>query len=247
MDTAQAPIEAAVEQNVDMSAAQGSNQPGFSGDVTPKQAMPEDIAKSLSGYDIKAADLTALGVESLSGKYKTVGDLEKAYTHLQQRFGSFSGAPDEYEIPEGIEAGDWVKDWAKDSNLSQEGLSSLLEKYNEQTTAQQNQYYEAELQKLGPNADARLDNLRDWGKANNINEDVMADMFASAAHVEALESLMKGTSVQAPVDTQMQQPALTKDYLNEITNAKDDYGRKKVESNPEYAKWVQDQWARSVG
>ena len=241
MDTAQenAPIESQEAQNV--------SQPSSENDIAPPQPLSDDIASSLKGYDIKGADLSSMGLDPLAGKYKNVGELEKAYTNLQSRFGSFTGAPEEYEIPDGAEVGDWFKEWGRENNLSQDGFSTLIEKFNERQAERAETYYKEEMAKLGSNVEERLNSLKDWGAANNIPPETMESLFQSADAVQALEALRSGASVQAPANTDANQPALTKEYLNEITNAVDANGRKKVESNPEYAKWVQEQWMKAVG
>ena len=243
MDTASAPIDN--QPGVDNTQqAPNVNQPAPSADVTPLNPVTGDVANSLKGYDIKGADLSELGIDPLSGKYKTVKDLESAYTHLQKKFGSFAGAPDEYTLSEGLEAGDWLQEWGRENGLNQEGFEGLVTKYQEVQAEQTSAKMAEEYAKLGNNADARIDNLRDWGNANNIPVEVMDGMFQSAEHVQALEALMKGSGVQAPANVDAGQPPVTSDYLNEITYAKDDYGRLKTESNPEYAQWVQQQWAK---
>jgi hypothetical protein len=235
MDTASAPIE---------NQAEGVSQPSPETNVAPLNPINDEVAAGLKGFDIKGADLSSLGLDPLAGKYKTVADLEKSYSHLQQKFGSFAGAPEEYQAPEGVEVGEWLQEWGKEAGLNQEGFETLVSKYNEVQAEQQEQFLKEEIAKLGNNASTRIDNLRDWGVGNGIDAATMDSLFQSAAHVEALEALMNSSGVVAPADAPASQPAITNDYLSEITYAKDQYGRLKTESDPEYAKFVQEAWAK---
>lgn len=114
-----------------------------------------------------------------SDKYKTVAAQAEAYTHLESRFGSFTGAPknDKGEVnysftpPDGFNLNgehplmqSFVK-WAGDNQLSQEGYTQVM--------SQLLQYEQANAPKmpnviarLGENADQRISNTAAWAKAN---------------------------------------------------------------------------------
>lgn len=78
--------------------------------------------------------------EWLPEKFKTADDMAEAYKHLESKFGSFTGAPEKYEVtkPEGIdfefyensEFGiDKFQDMAKEMNLDQEGFDKVMNFY----------------------------------------------------------------------------------------------------------------------
>jgi hypothetical protein len=112
-----------------------------------------------------------------SDKYASVAEQAKAYTELEKRFGSFTGAPKDgkydYTIPEevGIQLdtehpllGEFTK-WAGENHLSQKGFSELmgfLAQYEAQYIVDMNQVKAS----LGDNADARIAAVTQWGKAN---------------------------------------------------------------------------------
>ena len=109
--------------------------------------------------------------EWLQGKYVTEGKTQeesiaeqaKAYPELAAKFGAFTGAPEEYadivlsdELKElGVEISNddpmlvAAKEFAKESNMSQEGLSGLVNLYAMQQVAEQkaNDEYKADQMK----------------------------------------------------------------------------------------------------
>lgn len=128
------------------------------------------------------------------GKYKSVADQAKAYTEAEKRLGAFTGAPEEYELslpedmelPEGVDVAldkddplmvEAVK-WGKAHNLSQDGFTQLVGMYVRQ---QVNDYSATQVsmakekESLGADADARINSLARWGKANMDEE--LYDMF----------------------------------------------------------------------
>lgn len=207
--------------------------------ITGSQELNESLAHHLQGYDIKNADVSNLGLEALNGKYKTVAELEKAYSNLHGRFGSFTGAPEAYDFGESEAPGEWVTNWAKEANLSQDGLNSLLSVYNEQQAAAQEAYFNEQREKLGADGEKIMSNLQAWGEANGVNAETMQSMFGSAEQVMALQSLMKASGGSVPASNDVAaQPAMTKDHLTELQLATDQYGNRKMEVDPEYAAMV---------
>ena len=82
---------------------------------------------------------------------ESIAEQAKAYTELSSKFGAFTGAPEEYaevvlsdelkELGVEISADDPMlqaaKEFAKESNMSQEGLSGLVNLYAMQQVAEQ--------------------------------------------------------------------------------------------------------------
>jgi hypothetical protein len=186
-------------------------------------------------------------------KYKTVSDQAKAYTDLESRFGSFTGAPEEYEIvtsdelkEKGVElSGDdpimeEALKFAKESNMSQDGFNSMMELYGMAKVAEAEAIGLAradEIKALGMNAQSRLDNLNAWGKTNLPTDlfEGFQEMATSAAAVQALEKLVAMTRPAAMSATELT-PApggMTKEELDTMQFAVDDNGVRKMQ-DPEY-------------
>ena len=177
-------------------------------------------------------------------KYGSVAEQAKAYTELEKRFGSFTGAPEEYEVPD---ADQFAKDidlpegldfnldkedpllqsfseQAREMGINQEGFNKLVGLYIQQ---QVNDYAEnmttADEQKklLGDNADERLGNIARWGKANMDEEmyNHLASSLTTAASVEAVEYLIgktRNSSLPNPAQVSPA-PAVSKaDYESEL-------------------------------
>lgn len=187
-----------------------------------------------------------------AGKYKSVSDLEKAYSELQssysKKLGAFEGSPEEYARPEGIEEGDssfdFITQWGKDNNLSQDGLESLIGQFKEQATeqyeAQQKEYIQGEMEKLGKDADYRIKNATDWVSAN-LGEDFVGainDMLPGAKGIEAIEKLMKTTSAQTPTEASPTK-SLDMEQIKGMRFAKDEFGNRKMSVDPAYRKRVE--------
>jgi len=147
-------------------------------------------------------------------KYKSVADQAKAYTDLESRFGGFVGAPEgDYELsfPEGVE-GEWIdgdplmesfQTIARESNMSQEVFTQILHSYIGNESQLMGTDRESELKALGDNAQARLQNINDFAKANLSEEDYQGILAATttAAGVKAIEALIQQTrGFQVPKD-----------------------------------------------
>jgi hypothetical protein len=176
--------------------------------------------------------------EWLKPKYQSVADQAKAYTALESRFGSFTGAPEAYEVPgaeyfmkdidlpEGVDFNLDESDpllasfseLAKEMNLSQDGYNKMVGLYiKQQVNDYGAQMEEKANQKklLGENADQRLTAIAQWGR-NNLDEDGYAKLEESlqtAAAVEVVEALIAKTrNAKVPTSSQVQgAPGITKE------------------------------------
>jgi len=192
--------------------------------------------------------------EWLKDKYKSVEDQAKAYSELEKKFGGFTGSPDKYELslPEGIEGQfdledprmTWFQEAAKQSNMSQETFSELLHGWIKQEIGDTDGYRENEIQALGTNAQARLRDLGDWGKAN-LNKDQFEGFKAlatSASGVEVLETLVaKSGEGRMPKGNEVREPGMTKEALNELL------GDPKYQESPAYRKEVEQKFKDFYG
>ena len=147
---------------------------------------------------------------------ESISEQAKAYTELSSKFGAFTGAPDEYteivlsdELKEmGIEINaddpmlQAAKEFAKESNMSQDGLSGLVNLYAMQQVAENkaNDEYQAEqMKQLGNNAEARVTNIQQWA-SKNLDTETLAGLegFATnAGAVKALEQIIKLTGAKS--------------------------------------------------
>ncbi len=186
-------------------------------------------------------------------KYKNVSEQAKAYTELEGRFGSFTGAPDDYELhlsdslkEEGvsIDADDPMlveaMKFAKDSNMSQDGFTDMVNMYGMIKVAENNAVELSkgdEIKALGNNAQARLTNLSDWGNAN-LSEELMQgfnEMTATAASVAALEHMI-GMTKAAPLSPDGLNPSssISASEVQSMQFAKDEHGNRRIQTDPAF-------------
>ena len=204
--------------------------------------------------------------EFLKDKYANITEQAKAYTELESRFGSFTGAPEAYEInlseqlkEGGIEIDDTdpimsaAMEFAKNSDMGQEGFDKMIELYamSKVSEAEAMASFKAdELKSLGNSGQARLDNLNSWA-SSNLPEDMVEgfqDMATSAAAVQTLEKLV-AMSRSAPVNTN-DNPApggVSEEEVNKLAFEKDEYGNRRMATDPAFRKKVEAMQAQLYG
>lgn len=185
-------------------------------------------------------------------KEDAISEQAKAYNELQGRFGSFTGAPEEYEVSiseQLTEAGLDIKSddpmvqeamkFAKESNMSQDGFNKMIELYGMQQVAEHKaleEYRTNEMKQLGPNADSRIDNIIEWG-SKNLDEETfkgLQGMANSAEAVKVIESLV-GMTRSAPVDaSNTPSPGVSAEEVRSMQFEKDEHGNRKINSDPEF-------------
>jgi hypothetical protein len=199
-------------------------------------------------------------------KYRAEGRTEaeamqlqaQSYGELQSKFGSFTGAPETYEAvlsEELTEAGvELVADdpmlekafeLGKELNMSQEGMSKLINMYAEIQLAENKAYEEqrAENMKLlGANASSRIDGINKWIDANLDNETAegLRGIATTAEGIKAIEQLISKTK-SAPVAPQDSTPvpSVTPQEVQAMQFAKDEHGNRKINTDPEFKKEYQ--------
>jgi hypothetical protein len=165
-----------------------------------------------------------------AGKYATIADQAQAYNGLESKLGSFTGAPkDGYEtvIPEGmnveIPEGDALmenfNEWAQAAGLSQDAHSELLGVYLNGMAGEQPDM-EAEMKRIGPDANQRIQDMVQWGKGNlDANEFETLQSMATTAEgfqlLERMKSFSRETQVSAP-DTAQPVNTVTKEALYDL-------------------------------
>lgn len=187
------------------------------------------------------------------GKAVRHDDVLKSYNELSGKFGSFTGAPDEYvaglsdelkekgvELVEGDPMMDAAMEFAKDSNMSQEGFSKLINMYGELKLAEniaQGEAMQADIASLGDNADRRLNNLTQWASSNLPTEmqEGFKDLAVSADAVKALEQIVSMTrNAKVDVDDSTAAPSVTAEEVEAMQFATDEHGNRLIQISPEH-------------
>jgi len=200
-------------------------------------------------------------------KYKTLADQAKAYKDLEGRFGSFSGAPEEYEdvkLNENLtELGIEIKkddplyekavEFAKESNMNQTGFEKMIGLYaNSMAVEQQalNDYKTEQLKALGANAETRISNLNSWANAN-LDTESFESFQALATNAEAviiLERLV-GMTGASPIAGNKTVPVsgITEDEIKAMQFEKDEYGNRRIQTDRAFRKKFEDAANRFYG
>ena len=225
------------------------------------------VADAVNNADVNTEDnagwLHADGVQGegdapdwfKGGKYKSVSEQAKAYSELEGKFGSFTGAPDEYALElsdELTEQGVVIdKDdvllteahkFAKDAGMNQEGFNQMINLYAMSKLAEAgaaSASKQDEIKLLGNNAQTRIDNINKWAGAN-LDEDMMQgfeEMTTTAASVQALEQLIAMTR-NAPVSpVELEGASVANEAeVKAMQFEKDENGNRKINTDPEFKK-----------
>lgn len=186
-------------------------------------------------------------------KYGTLADQAKAYKELEVRFGSFTGAPESYEInlseelsERGVEFTEddplyqEALEFAKASNMNQEGFDKMINLYASAQVAQMEaleQFKLDQMAQLGDNAKARVANLDNWAKANLPGDlyEGFKEMVHSAPAVKALEQVVAMTR-NAPVspDNVQAKNGVTAEEVQKMQFEKDEYGNRRIQTDPAF-------------
>lgn len=196
-----------------------------------------------------------------TGKYKSVDEQAKAYTHLEKRLGSFVGAPEgEYvvKLPDqykGVVEVDTTnpvfKDlstWARESQLSQTGYDAIigmLAKY-EAASYQPPPTAEDAKKAIGANADTRLQAIGQFVGAS-LDPDAQKALKAilspsnphiaeTVAAVEALIAKSRQPALPKPGDGGQPPPADELDEINKLQAQPDPKqpGKRLYETNQDH-------------
>jgi len=206
-------------------------------------------------------------------KYKAEGrsdsdsaiEQAKAYGELQSKFGSFTGAPEEYEmalsegLAEHVNLEDYkddplmndYKELAKEMGINNEGFNKFVEMHFKQQIADSeamDTVRAEEMKALGPDAERRLENVSDWAKFNldAAQGDALSSMLTSASAVGAIEALIAKTRNVQQTAQQPSAPAITHEQIQEMMFAKDQYGNPKM-NQPEYRAEVDKMYEQRFG
>jgi hypothetical protein len=167
-----------------------------------------------------------------SEKYKSVADQAKAYIDLEKRFGGFTGAPkDGYAMPADVESDDGLlselQTFAADTNMSQDSFNRAWELLATQSDVATQVSVEAEMGKLGDNAEGRIKTIEQFMK-NNLDTDTYEKVrhgVNSAESVELIEALIGATApAKLPIDGFVEQGGVTWAAIEAEMFKKDEQG-----------------------
>ena len=181
-------------------------------------------------------------------------DVLKSYSELESRFGSYTGAPDEYsvgvsdELKEAgvsIDADDPMVEeaikFAKEAGMNQDGFNGMVNLYATMELAKSKAESDAmaeDIASLGDNADRRLNNLSQWA-SKNLPEDLMdgfKDAAVSANSVKALEQLVSMTrSAPVQVSDAQSSPGVSREEVQKMQFEKDEHGNRRIATDPVFA------------
>lgn len=247
MSSDNATTEVSAEASTESTDASAAVADMVSGETTETTTETSEIAARPDNVPEKFWDAE-------KGELRTDSVL-KSYSELEGRFGAFTGAPEEYAVgisdelkEQGVSIDtddpmvEQAIEFAKNSNMSQEGFNNMLELYamNQLAMAKAEQEaMEADIASLGDNADRRLNNLNQWA-AKNLSEDLVEgfkDMAVSSQAVKAMEQIVSMTR-SAPIQANDATPtaAVTQEEVKQMQFAKDEFGNRRISVDPAYRK-----------
>lgn len=177
-------------------------------------------------------------------------NLAKSYGELEKRFGSFTGAPEDYEVQlseevtsKGVELDvehpliPEAKEFAKNLQMNQEGFNQMMDLLGTYEKARSDALQEemaADIKSLGDNADRRINNLNQWASAN-LSGDMLEgfkDAAVSANAVQALEQIVSMTR-SAPLQPNEGSAAdtVSESEVREMQFAKDEHGNRRIQTD----------------
>jgi len=234
----------------DSSADAGGDSGGADADAVAKMAA--------EGGDKSGDDKGGDRPDWLLDKYATDGksieeatsEQAKAYNELSGKFGAFTGAPETYEVAlseELTEAGvkiadddpmlEAAKEFAKSSNMNQEGFNGIVNLYAMQQLAESkaDEEYKAEQMKaLGPSGESRIQNIQQWAGKNLDAETVtslegMATSVESVKAIERLISMTRGAAVD--IDDSKATSSVTSEEVQKMQFEKDENGNRRINTD----------------
>lgn len=211
-------------------------------------------------------EVSADAPEWLLGKYYTEGksiedataEQAKAYNELSGKFGSFTGSPEAYEVALSEELTEMgieiapddpmmvaAMEYAKESNMSQDGFAGLVNLYAMQQVADakaDSEYQAEQMKALGANAGSRIQNIEQWGGKNLDAEtfEALKGMATSVESVKAIEQMISMTrNASVDVDNAAPAPGATTEDVSAMQFEKDEHGNRRINSDPEFKKRYQ--------
>ena len=176
----------------------------------------------------------------LPEKFNSNQDLLNSYKMLESKMGNFVKAPEQYEI-EGVDMSSPLMSelagTARELNMSNQAFTAIVNKHAEVTEQLADAAITQEMTALGPNAEARINNINNY-VTQNMSEhqaEVLQNMATTAENVAVIEQLIQQSRPSAPTQSA---PTPMSDDPQEMLWAEDKYGNNRMETDPQYAKMV---------
>lgn len=177
-------------------------------------------------------------------KYKSVSEQARAYTELEKKFGSFTGAPkDGYQLPEGLDSEDAlvqeVMKFGAEHQMSQAGFDQMMELALAQAQATEQISVENEMAKLGSNANDRIKRV-DGFLRNNLESEKyqeIAPLMTTADTIKLAETFISLTSQsKLPIDEVVTSEGVTMEQYQIELMRKDENGNYLMNTSQDHAK-----------
>lgn len=187
-------------------------------------------------------------------KYKSVAEQAKAQRELEKKLGSRTGAPEAYELPESVDPEDAlyhsVMELSKEMDIDQEGFNKISDLITNQLRVSEEVSVEQELQKLGSNAQERINTVKGF-LFNNLGQEgynEVESLVKDADSVMLVEKLIKATQPKKlPIDGGDNPKGLTMDMINKKAFAKDENGNLRRSVDPEYNRMIEQLYREYAG
>lgn len=142
--------------------------------------------------------------EWMPTKYKRASDVGKAYSELEKKLGSFTGAPESYDLS-GLELDSeqhTVKELtavAKELNMSQEGLQKFLGRLTSAQETESAVHMEEQVKALGPDGERMLVEYKNWSKdyLKPEEREVVTEWVKTADDLKVFNRMMAHTHMSA--------------------------------------------------
>lgn len=192
----------------------------------------------------------------LDTKYKSMAEQAKAYKSLEKTLGATGGAPDQYDFGEYGDILDTSNPniqefmaYAKDNRITQDAFSKTLNTFVKYSQSQQPDMSK-EIEKLGPDANKRIETVRRWAE-NNLSEsaiDTIGRIAKGADVIELLDELRQFQyhEAQQPPGTTSQAGDFVKLTVAEI-EAEMQSNRHQYMNDPRYRAEIQKKFEQAVG
>lgn len=229
------------------------------GGEQPAEQAPEQVNESPTEVAEQPEWLQGKYVTDGKSQEESIAEQAKAYNELSGKFGSFTGAPESYELSfsdELKEAGLEFKEgdpmieaatkFAQEAGMNQEGFDQMLNLYGMQTLAsaaaqqEDNDAFAADQMKaLGSNAQSRIQNINDWANKHLDAEDIegIQAMTTTAESVKAVERIIamtRGASVD--IDDSKSNSGASSEDVSKMQFEKDEHGNRRINTDPEFKK-----------
>lgn len=189
-----------------------------------------------------------------SEKFKSVSEQAKGHSELHKKFGSFTGTPkDGYKLPEGIEADDELGkayvEFATNSNMNQDGFDKGFELLSAQMSVNEEINQEAEIAKLGDNAQQRIKTVETALKNKfGSDYDSVKDLVYSADSILLAEAIIKKFApTRLPIDGGENPTGVTKAEIELLMQEKDSNGNLRRSVDRDFDKKITRMWEELLG